>query len=123
MSTRKTRGGDWALMRDAMSKNTSAQKGVEGREIVPEKACAKCKNFSESAYSSDGRGFCTVLKMGSCIDNSPVYKMEGEAAYMIIFNQDASKCKFYAKMDVIDTDATECADPHYRRTQRQMQNL
>ena len=124
MAIRKQRGGEWGQMRDAMSKNTSMQKGVAGREYVPEVACGKCKKFSESGYSSDGRGFCTVLKMGSGIDKDPpVYIMEGEAALMTIFNMDAAKCKFYAEMEVIDTDATECADPHYRRTQRQMEQF
>jgi len=124
MAIRKQRGGEWGQMRDAMSKNTSMQKGVAGRELVPEVACGKCKKFSENAYSSDGRGFCTVLKMGSGIDKDPpVYIMEGEAALMTIFNMDAAKCKFYAEMEVIDTDATECADPHYRRTQRQMEQF
>jgi hypothetical protein len=124
MSIRKSRGGEWGQMRDAMSKNTSMQKGVEGREFVPEIACGKCKKFSENAYASDGRGFCMVLKMGSCIDKDfPAYIMEGEAALMTIFNMDAAKCKFYVKMDIIDTDTTECADPHYRRTQRQMEQF
>jgi hypothetical protein len=124
MTIRKTRGGEWGQMRDAMSKNTSAKKGVEGREYVPEVACGKCRMFSENAYSSDGRGFCAILKMGSSIDkNPPVYIKEGEAAFMTIFNMDAAKCNFYKEMAVIDTDATECADPHYRRTQRQMEQF
>lgn len=124
MSIRKQRGGEWGLMRDAMAQNTSAGKGVEGREHVPEVACGKCKNFSENAYVSDGRGFCAVLKMGSRLDKDPPdYIMEGEAALMTIFNMSAAKCKFYERMAIIDTDATECADPHYRRTQRQMANV
>ena len=118
---RKPRGGEWGQMRDAMAKNRSTAKGVEGREHVPEAACGKCKKFSENAYGSDGSGYCTVLKMGSYLDKDPpLYNMEGEASLMTVFNMDAAKCKFYAEMEVIDTDATECADPHYRRTQRQM---
>jgi hypothetical protein len=124
MTIRKPRGGEWGQMAEAMAKNTSAKKGVEGREHVPDVACGKCKKFSENAYSSDGRGFCAVLKMGSSIDkNPPVYIKEGEAAFMVIFNMDAAKCNFYEEMAVIDTDATECADPHYRRTQRQMEQF
>lgn len=121
---RKTRGGDWAQMRDAQAKNRSTPKGVEGREKVPEIACGKCKNFSENAYGSDGSGYCTVLKMGSDITKDPPgYILEGETSLMTMFNMDAAKCKYFEKMAYIDTDATECADPHYRRTQRQMENL
>jgi hypothetical protein len=121
---RKTRGGDWAQMRDAQAKNRSTPKGVEGREKVPEIACGKCKKFSENAYGSDGSGYCTALKMGSDITKDPpVYILEGEASLMTMFNMDAAKCKYFEKMAYIDTDATECADPHHRRTQRQMGNL
>ena len=121
---RKLRGGEWAQMRDTMAKNRSTPKGVDGREHVPEIACAKCKKFSESGYSSDGGGYCTVLKSGSDIQKDPpIYKLEGEASLLTMFNVDAAKCKYFVEMEVIDTDATECADPHYRRTQRQMEKF
>ncbi|MBL0713324.1 MAG: hypothetical protein JJV98_06445 [Desulfosarcina sp.] len=124
MARRKSRrrGGEWAQMRDTMAGNFSSKKGVEGRETVPEKACGKCKKFSESAYGSDGRGFCATLKTGSDLNaDIPVFVKEGEAAMMTFFNVDAVKCKYYDKMEFIDTDGTECADPHHRRTQRQME--
>ena len=121
---KKSRGGEWAQMRDTMAKNRSTPKGVEGREHVPEVACGKCKKFSENAYGSDGSGYCIVLKMGSDIDKDPpLYIMEGEASLMTMFNMDTAKCKYFDKMEFIDTDATECADPHYRRTQRQMEKF
>ncbi len=121
---RKIRGGDWAQMRDAQAKNRSTAKGVEGREHVPEIACGKCKKFSENAYGSDGSGYCTVLKMGSDVTKDPsVYVLEGEASLLTMFNMDTAKCKYFDEMAYIDTDATECADPHHRRTQRQMENI
>lgn len=121
MSRRKSRRGEWAQMRDSMTNMVSQKRGVEGREVVPDIACGICKKFSENAYGSDGRGYCKVLKTGSDIkQDPPVYILEGEAALLTIFNMDASKCKYFEKMAFIDTDATECADPQYRRTQRQM---
>jgi len=34
---------------------------------------------------------------------------------------DASRCEYYEMMELIDTDGTECADPQFRRAQRQME--
>ncbi|BBO67988.1 hypothetical protein DSCA_19180 [Desulfosarcina alkanivorans] len=122
--SRRKRGGEWAQMRDTMAGNFSNKKGVSGREEVPEKPCGRCKKFSESAYGSDGRGFCAVLKTGSDLNaDPPVFVLEGEAAMMTFFNVDAGKCAYYDEMAFIDTDGTECADPHHRRTQRQMERL
>jgi len=124
MARRKSRrrGGEWAQMRDTMTGNILNKKGVESRETVPEKACGKCKHFSENAYGSDGRGYCGVLKMGTDLTvDPPVYVQEGDAAMITFFNVDVGKCKYYDQMAFIDTDGTECADPHHRRTQRQME--
>lgn len=119
-----SRRSEWAKARDTMTKFYTKPKGVEGREKVPQICCGKCKNFSERAYASDGTGFCGVLKEGSNIEvDPPVYVTEGMAAQMVVFNMDASKCKYYQEMELIDTDITECADPAFRRSQRQLEKV
>jgi len=96
--------------------------GVEERENVPEISCGKCKNFSENAFVSDGRGTCRILKVGSDISlEKPICVVEGEVPLSSKFNTDASRCKSFERMDFIDTDGSECADPTYRRAQRQME--
>ena len=40
---------------------------------------------------------------------------------MSMFNIDAASCPHYTEMAFIDTDGTECADPQFRRAQRQME--
>lgn len=97
----------------------SKPKGVDQRETVPEICCGKCKNFSERAYVSDGSGFCGVLREGSDIEKGK-YISEGKAALMVFFNMEASKCKYFERLELIDTDVTECADPFFQRAARQM---
>lgn len=118
---RTSRRGEWGQMREAMTGHFEKTKGVESRENVPDKACGKCKNFSENAFASDGRGFCGLLKTGSDISKKQAYVTEGDAALMTFFNVDASLCKHFTRMEFIDVDASECADPQYRRAQRQME--
>lgn len=119
-----SRRSEWKKAREGMLAQTNENRGVEARENIPDINCGLCKNFSENAYSSDGRGFCRILKVGSDINaEAPVYVMEGEASFMTVFNKDAAKCKYYVKMDLVDTDGTECADPSYRRAQRQMEKI
>ncbi len=119
-----SRRSDWAKARDRMLGHFSTAKGVEKREAVPEICCGKCKNFSERAWSSDGTGFCGALKEGSRLEvDPPVYVTEGPAALMVAFNMDASKCKYFEQLELIDTDATECADPQFRRAHRQMEKV
>ena len=118
--SRRSRRGDWEQLRQGLTSGGS--KGVEERETVPDKACGKCKNFYEQTYASDGRGFCNILKIGSNIKaESPVFVLEGEVNLMCMFNMDASKCKHYDLMELIDTDGYECSDPKFRRSQRQME--
>ena len=118
----RSRREEWEQMRKSMTSQFSTAKGVEGRETVPDNACGKCKNFSENAYASDGRGSCGVLKMGSnFLADPPIFVLDGEAGLMCMFNMDASQCKYYERMEFIDTDGTECADPRFRRAQRQME--
>ena len=98
-------------------------RSVEERENVPETACGFCKNFAENAYASDGRGLCKILKMGSNIAATPpVFVTEGEVGHPTMFNAEATSCTYFERMDFIDTDGNEVADPSYRRVQRQMES-
>lgn len=116
-----SRRSDWGKARDRMLAHVTTTKGVDQREFVPEICCGKCKNFVDRAYASDGTGFCGVLKEGSVIGvDQPVYVTEGDVSLMVAFNMESSKCKYYQPMELIDTDPTECADPAYQRTHRQM---
>ena len=90
---------------------------------VPDKPCGMCVHFSESAYSSDGRGACKKLKEGSNIKvDPPVYELEGKNGYMVRALTDAAKCRYYEKMKFVDKDGYECSDPQFRRTLRQFQD-
>lgn len=119
-----SRRDKWKTARDAMMGPLAKAKGVKDRESVPETCCGKCQMWSENAYSSDGRGSCGVLKMGSDLSSSqPTYVLEGEAGLISHFNTDASRCSYFTKMELIDTDGTECADPQFRRALRQMKKF
>jgi len=72
----------------------------------PEKICGTCINYSESSWSSDGRGSCKTLKLGG---------------YLTRTLSDATACKYFKKMKLIDKDGYECSDPAYRRSMRQLQ--
>ncbi|MFO7557221.1 MAG: hypothetical protein R6X10_00190 [Desulfobacterales bacterium] len=88
-----------------------------------QKVCGTCKNYSESSWASDGRGSCNYLKLGSNITSAPpVYELEGKEGYLTMTLSDASNCKYYEKMKLIDKDGYECSDPQYRRTIRQLQD-
>ena len=103
---------------------SSKSKSVEEREKIPDIACGVCRNFSENAYASDGRGSCRILKVGSDIKaDPPVFNTEGETGLITFFNTEASKCTSFNRMELIDKDGTECADPAYRRMQRQMEKI
>jgi hypothetical protein len=87
-----------------------------------QKVCGTCKNYLESSWSSDGRGSCKFLKMGSDIkSNPPVYKFDEKEGYLTKTLSDASACKYYEKMKMIDKDGYECSDPIFRRSMRQFQ--
>lgn len=117
-----SRRDQWKQMKDDMLGQASQKKSVEEREKIPESACALCKNFSENAYASDGRGTCKVLKIGSNITvDPPVFVLEGDAGLITFFNTDASRCSHFVRSELIDTDGYECADPAHRRVQRQME--
>ncbi|MBU2490390.1 MAG: hypothetical protein KKA60_13450 [Proteobacteria bacterium] len=116
------RRDQWKQVQNGMFTEVTSQRSVEDRETVPDVACGFCKNFSENAYASDGRGYCKQLKVGSNIKTDPpVYVMEGDAGLTVLFNAEAAGCKFFDRMDFVDTDGHEVADPSYRRVQRQME--
>ncbi len=120
---RKARASDkWKAMHNALIQQTSTSKGsMEERETMPDIACAKCKNFSDNIYQSDGRGSCKILKTGSDIAaEPPVFITEGEHGLVVLFNMDSSKCTYFNRMEFIDTDGSECSDPATQRAQRQM---
>ncbi|MBI9076223.1 MAG: hypothetical protein JEZ02_12495 [Desulfatibacillum sp.] len=117
-----SRRSQWKQVADGMLGGAGKVRTMEERENVPEKACGFCKNFSENAYASDGRGYCKKLKVGSDIKVDPaVYVMEGEASLTVLFNADGSKCQYFVRMELIDTNGNEVNDPSYRRAQRQME--
>ena len=98
------------------------KKEDNGTRSVGQKICGTCKNYMESSWSSDGRGSCSFLKMGSNISSvPPVYMFDGKEGYMTKTLSDAAACKYFDKMKMIDKDGYECSDPIYRRSMRQLQ--
>ena len=86
------------------------------------KVCGTCEHYSESSYSSDGRGSCQHLKLGSDISVNPaVYVTDGKEGYLTRTLSEAVNCEHYKKMKMIDKDGYECSDPKYRRSIRQFQ--
>ena len=119
-----SRRDQWRGIQESMLGESARARSVEEREKIPDQACGVCKNFSENAYASDGRGTCGVLKTGSHIEvDPPVYVVEGETGLFTFFNTDAAKCRYFSRMELIDKDSTECADPAFRRMQRQMEKV
>lgn len=99
------------------------QKDVKNVDPNTQKICGTCNNFSENAYSSDGRGTCKVLKMGSDIKTSPPeFVLEGKGGFNTRTLSIAEECSYYDKMNYIDKDGYECSDPQYRRSMRQLNN-
>ena len=66
------------MSRDDLAKATTIF-GMQPKDVqkesdadkTPEKNCGVCKHFLETAYMSDGRGSCAVLKQGSDITSDP----------------------------------------------------
>jgi hypothetical protein len=89
----------------------------------PERLCGTCLSYSESSWSSDGRGSCKSLKIGTDIHGKPaVFVTEGQEGYLTRTLSDASACTYYEKMKLIDKDGYECSDPAYRRSMRQLRD-
>ncbi|MBM3302130.1 MAG: hypothetical protein FJY85_19535 [Deltaproteobacteria bacterium] len=119
-----SRREQWEQVKQSMLGQAMNPNAMKEMENIPDKACGLCKNFSENAYASDGRGYCNVLKFGSDIAKQPpVYVTKGEIGLVTFFNTDASRCRYFDRMKLVDTDGTECADPAYRRAQRQMEKF
>ncbi len=95
----------------------------EDTDKIPEKPCGLCRHFLESAYASDGRGSCKVLKEGSDITSTPpVIILEGKNGYMMRILTDASRCSHYERNEFIDKDGYKCSDPVFRRFIRQLKD-
>jgi len=118
-----SRRSDWSKVRDSITRSSREMgKTMEERERMPEKACGFCQNFFENAYESDGRGSCSILKMGSDIKaNPPVIVTSGEAGLIAYINTDGGNCPHFLKMEIIDHDLGEISDPRYRRVHRIME--
>ncbi len=119
-----SRRSQWKEVRNAMVGSNKMGKTIEEKEKMPEKACGTCKNFSESTREGDGRGSCTILKMGSDLRTDPPKLVtEGSVGFITYLNTDGAKCTHYARMPMIDKDGGETSDPFYRRTHRQMDKV
>jgi hypothetical protein len=111
-------------IRQAYSGIYAQQAAPKSNQKRPEKMCGVCSNYLEAAFTGEGVGTCTILKLGSDIlANPPVFVMEGENGYRTMNLRDAAACPHYSKMEFVDKDGTECNDPKYRRSMRQMQDL
>ena len=120
-----SRRSEWRKVRRALAgRGDKMGKTVEERENMPRKACGFCKQFSENAKDSDGRGTCGILKMGSdLLSTPPELVTEGEIGLITFINTDSDKCKYFTKMAFIDKDLGETADPSFRRAHRQMEKV
>ncbi len=108
-------------LRQAYGAIYSQQTAPKAQQKKAEKICGLCVHYIEGAFTGEGRGSCNVLKMSSDISKDPpVYDMEGENGYRTMNLMDATRCKHYEKREFIDKDGTECNDPVYRRSMRQM---
>ncbi len=113
------RRDNWKKMQEEMS--SAQSKKTEELDNIPDMACGLCGNFKETAYGSDGRGSCSILKTGSDLAANPaVILTEGENGMITFFNTDAANCTEFSKMEMVDTDGHECSDPSFQRAQRQM---
>ncbi|HDP24133.1 MAG TPA: hypothetical protein ENN34_01690 [Deltaproteobacteria bacterium] len=118
------------MSRDDYAKASGAfglqPRGVDTKEEleqVPDQPCGLCKHYLESAYTSDGRGSCKILKEGSDITRDPpVFILEGRNGYMLRILTDASRCTYYERNEFIDKDGYECSDPAFRRFMRQLKD-
>lgn len=114
---------DYAKASGVFGLQPSGAAKQEDLENVPDQPCGLCRQFMESAWSSDGRGSCKFLKAGSDITvNPPVFVLDGADGYMLRILTDASRCKYYERNEFIDKDGTECSDPAFRRFIRQLKD-
>ncbi len=109
--------------KQAMSAVIKQQHVPKTEEKVADKVCGKCKKYAENSWASDGRGTCSIFKIGTDISIDPaVYVEDGDMPFITMTLTDAKYCKSYDEMEMMDSDNTEVSDPKYRRSTRQMQN-
>jgi len=118
-----SRRSEWSKVRDSITRSSGEMgKTLEERERMPEKACGFCQNFFENSYESDGRGSCKMLKMGSDLKaNPPVFVLSGETGLITYINTDGLNCPYFSKMELVDRELGEIADPRYSRAHRTME--
>ncbi|MBI5843131.1 MAG: hypothetical protein HZB23_00505 [Deltaproteobacteria bacterium] len=110
-------------LRQASMMMYQKQTAPKSEQKRAEKVCGLCRNFRETAFTGEGKGACTVLKFGSNIEaDPPKYVLDQENGYFTMNLMDATKCQYFEKMDFVDKDGTECSDPVYRRSMRQLQD-
>ncbi|MBI9075110.1 MAG: hypothetical protein JEZ02_06835 [Desulfatibacillum sp.] len=110
-------------LRKVQAGRLSAQRAPKATQVKAEKICGLCSNYSEGAFSGEGAGSCRILKVKSDISaDPPKYDLESTDGYQTMNLMDAGKCQYYEKMSFVDKDGTECSDPRYRRSMRQMQD-
>ena len=110
---------EWDQLKQGYLSMQEQAKSKEEREYIPDKSCGKCKNFFASTGTTTGH--CLILKVGSDMAaNPPVFVLDGEVAMMSDITMDASPCKYYEEMELVDTDIGEAFDPRYSRHHRQM---
>ncbi|MBI5844511.1 MAG: hypothetical protein HZB23_07575 [Deltaproteobacteria bacterium] len=115
---------DREALRRAQAQVLGAQRAPKANQERPEKMCGLCVHFSEGVFSGEGVGTCDILKMASDIlADPPIYDKESVNGYKTMNLMNAAKCVHYQRMDFVDKDGTECSDPRYRRSMRQMQDL
>jgi hypothetical protein len=94
---------DWEQMRQQWLQGSI----TKGRNEMPDKACATCKNFRQNSASATGDGLCSVIKTG-------------EQNKVVFDNTDASGCPQFLEMERMRTDTSEFMwDPEFR-PQRQL---
>ncbi|MDT8274225.1 MAG: hypothetical protein RRA35_13625 [Desulfomonilia bacterium] len=114
---------DYAKASGAFGLQPGGVDAKEELEKVPDQPCGLCKHYLESAYTSDGRGSCKILKEESDITRDPpVFILEGRNGYMLRILTDASRCTYYERNEFIDKDGYECSDPAFRRFMRQLKD-
>lgn len=112
--------GEWEQAKQTFLNISERPKSYEERETVPPTSCGNCKNFWASSQLGSSGGVCTVLKAGSDITRDPpVFVLEGEANQQSDVMMDASRCRYHAPLDLVDTDIAEAYDGRYSRHQRQ----
>src|SRR5271157_4129858 len=96
-----------------------AYAGIYSRQAAPkteqkraDKVCGECKHYLEGAFTGEGTGTCNILKLGSDISlDPPKFNTENVDGYRTMALMDATRCKYYEKMEFMDKDPTECSDP------------